>query len=61
MCWLASQVKPTDEDFKEHELSIKEFADLVDVKGDHLYKALDTITHKLMQKIIMIKSLGVFS
>lgn len=57
MCWLASQVKPTDEDFKEHELSIKEFAKLVDVKGDHLYKALDTITHKLMQKIITIRSL----
>jgi len=57
MCWLASQVKQTDEDFKEHELSIKDFAYLLDVKGDHLYKALDTITHKLMQKIITIRSL----
>jgi plasmid replication initiation protein len=57
MCWLASQVKQTDEDFKEHELSIKEFAELIDVKGDHLYKTLDTITHKLMQKIITIRSL----
>jgi plasmid replication initiation protein len=57
MCWLASQVKQTDEDFKEHELPIKEFAKLIDVKGDHLYKALDTITHKLMQKIITIQSL----
>jgi len=57
MCWLASQVNPTDEDFKEHELSIKEFAALVDVKGDHLYKTLDTITHKLMQKIITIRML----
>ena len=55
MCWLASQVKPSDEDFKEHELSIREFAELVDVKGDHLYKTLDTITHKLMQKIITIR------
>ena len=57
MCWLASQVRQDDEDFKEHELSIKEFAELVDVKGDHLYKTLDTITHKLMQKIITIRSL----
>ena len=57
MCWLASQVKLTDEDFKEHELSIKEFAELVDVKGDHLYKVLNTITHKMMQKIITIRSL----
>ena len=58
MCWLASQVKQTDEDFKEHALSIKEFAGLVGVKGDHLYKTLDTMTHKLMQKIITIRSLG---
>lgn len=57
MCWLASQVKQTDEDFKEHVLSIQEFAVLVGVKGDHLYKTLDTITHKLMQKIITIRSL----
>lgn len=57
MCWLASQVKSTDEDFKEHELSIKEFASFLDVKGDHLYKALDTITTKLMRKIITIRSL----
>lgn len=58
MCWLASQVKRTDEDFKEHELSIKDFSALVGIKGDHLYKALDTITHKLMQKIITIRSLS---
>lgn len=57
MCWLASQVNQNDEDFKEHELSIREFAELVDVKGDHLYKTLDTITHKLMQKIITIRML----
>jgi len=55
MCWLASQVKQTDEDFKEHELPIKEFAKLADVKGDHLYKTVDAITHKLMQKIITIR------
>jgi plasmid replication initiation protein len=58
MCWLASQVKQTDKDFQEHELSIKEFAVLVDVRGDHLYKTLDTITHKLMQKIITIREIN---
>jgi len=57
MCWLASRVKSTDEDFKEHELPIKEFAKLVDVKGDHLYGVLNNITHKLMQKIITIRSM----
>ncbi len=58
MCWLASQVKSTDEDFKEHGLSIKEFANLLDIQGDHLYRTLDTITHKLMQKIITIRSIN---
>jgi plasmid replication initiation protein len=58
MCWLASQVKQTDEDFKEHDLTIKNFAELVKVKGSHLYKTLDTITHKLMKKIITIRALG---
>lgn len=57
MCWLASQVKQTDEDFKEHILLIKNFATLIDIKGDHLYENLNIITHKLMQKIITVKSL----
>jgi plasmid replication initiation protein len=57
MCWLSSQAKPTDEDFKEHELPIKDFSYMLDVKGDHLYKTLDTISKKLMQKIITIRSL----
>jgi hypothetical protein len=57
MYWLSSQVKQTDEDFKEHELPIKEFAKLVEARGDHLYKSLDSISHKLMQKIITIKSI----
>ena len=57
MCWLASQVKQTDEDFKEHELTIKDFADLIGIKGDHLYKTVNLVTHKLMQKIITIQSL----
>jgi plasmid replication initiation protein len=57
MYWLASKSKADDENFKEHELPIKEFAKLVDVKGDHLYKELKLITHKLMDKIITIQSL----
>ena len=57
MCWLASQVKQTDEDFKEHTLSIKEFAILVDSSGNALHKTLEGVTHKLMQKIITIRVL----
>lgn len=58
MYWLASQVKISDEDFKEHELPIKDFAKLIGVKGDHLYKDLNIITQKLMQKVITIRSLS---
>ena len=57
MCWLASQVKQMDEDFKEHTLSIKEFAILVDSSGNALHKTLEAVTHKLMQKIITIRML----
>jgi len=57
MCWLASQVKQTDEDFKEHTLSIKDFSRLVDSSGNALHKTLESVTHKLMQKIITIRML----
>ena len=52
--WLASQVKSTDEDFKEHVLSINEFAKLTGVRKDRLYSDLQTITRRLMQRIISI-------
>lgn len=55
MCWLISQIKSTDNDFKEHVLSVKEFACLIEVKGDHLYKVLNEVTTKLMKRIIIIK------
>lgn len=55
--WLASQSQINDEDFKEHELTIKEFAKLVDVRGDHLYKELAIRSKRLMGNVITIKSL----
>jgi len=56
--WLASQVKSTDEDFKEHVLSINEFAKLTGVRKDRLYSDLQTITRRLMQRIISIYPIG---
>lgn len=56
--WLASQVKLTDEDFKEHVLSINEFAKLTGVRKDRLYSDLQTITRRLMQRIISIYPIG---
>lgn len=57
MCWLASQVKQADENFKEHTISIKEFSSLVDSSGNALHKTLELVTHKLMQKIITIRKM----
>ena len=56
--WLASQVTPFDEDFKEHELSIKDFSDLINTQGENLYNRLQSITRRLMQRIITIRPIG---
>ena len=56
--WLSSQVTSFDEDFKEHHLSIKEFADMTNTKGENLYTNLQTITRRLMQRIITIRPIG---
>lgn len=56
--WLTSQIQQTDDDFKEHVLSIKEFAELTDVRGDRLYSELQAITRRLMQRIISIYPIG---
>lgn len=56
--WLASQVTPFDEDFKEHSLSIKDFSDLTNTQGENLYTRLQSITRRLMQRIITIRPIG---
>ena len=56
--WLASQVTMFDEDFKEHNLGVKEFAELTDTKGESLYSNLQSITRRLMQRIITIRPIG---
>jgi plasmid replication initiation protein len=56
--WLASQVTTFDEDFKEHHLGVKEFAELTDTKGESIYSRLQAITRRLMQRIITIRPVG---
>lgn len=56
--WLASQVTPFDEDFKEHSLSIKDFSELTNTQGENLYTRLQSITRRLMQRIITIRPIG---
>ena len=55
--WLGSKVNVDDEDFKEHELSIKEFCDLVGVDCNGMYNRLAKITKGLMEKVIEIKTI----
>lgn len=53
--WLISKVRPDEEDFKKHELSVQEFMDLMELKGHANYKELQKITLGLMKKILVIK------
>ncbi len=53
--WLMSKVRPDEEDFKKHELSVQEFMDLMELKGHANYKELQKITLGLMKKVLVIK------
>ena len=52
---LISFVKPTDEDFMEYELSIKDWAKTLGVSPKGLYQIADEITDALMMKIVSIR------
>jgi plasmid replication initiation protein len=53
--WLISKIQPDEEDFKKHELSVQEFMELLELKGNANYKELQKITLGLMKKILVIK------
>lgn len=53
--WLTSRIQPNDDDFKIHTLSVKEFMDLLELKGKANYKELQKITLGLMKKVLVIK------
>ncbi|WP_338473408.1 replication initiation protein (plasmid) [Niallia sp. XMNu-256] len=52
---LASNIQPTDSDFKTYTLPIKEFTSLLGVKGQHKYSDLKRITKELMQKVFEVR------
>ena len=52
---LASNIQPTDSDFKTYTLPIKEFAILIGVKGQHKYSDLRKVTKELMQKVFEVR------
>lgn len=53
--WLISRIKPEEEDFKVHELSVQEFMNLMELSGNSNYKELQKITLGLMKKVLVIK------
>ena len=52
--WLLTQIKPDDEDFKEHVMDISELARLTMVNVDSRYTELRKITKRLIQRSIEI-------
>ena len=52
--WLLMQIRPDDEDFKQHTLDITEFAELTGVIVDSRYSELRKITKQLMQRVMEI-------
>lgn len=52
---LASMVQPNDEEFKEYEIKIKDFMNLLDVRDEKKYIEIPKITKDLMKKVFEIK------
>ncbi|GAA0748749.1 replication initiation protein [Clostridium oceanicum] len=52
---VISLVQPTDEDFKTYKINIKDFINLLSLKGKSKYCDLPKITKSLMTKVIEIK------
>lgn len=52
---LASNIQPTDSDFKTYTLGIKEFTKLLGLKGTPKYTELRQITKDLMQKVFEVR------
>ncbi|WP_063255334.1 replication initiation protein [Neobacillus niacini] len=52
---LASNIQPTDSDFKTYNLPIKEFNKLLGLKGSPKYSELRQITKEMMQKVFEVR------
>ena len=52
--WLLTQIRPDDEDFKSHQMSISEFSKMIGVEVDNQYSKLRDVTQNLMRRILNI-------
>jgi plasmid replication initiation protein len=53
--WLLSQIKPTDNDFTLHRISIKDFCTIVGVSSNNMYAELQKVTKKLIGRVLTIR------
>ena len=51
---LTSLINREDEDFKTYEIKVKELIDLLDIDSKNIYREIDSITDKLMTKVLKI-------
>lgn len=51
---MVSMIQPHDEDFKDYEISVKEFSEMLALKGKAKYTQMKDITESLMSKTIEI-------
>lgn len=51
---MVSEIQPNDEDFKEYRISLKDFSELLGLKGSTKYTELRNIMDNLMKKTIQI-------
>ena len=55
---IASNIRPTDEDFKTYTFSIKEFTELIGSKSKNMYLEMEKIVKNLMQPFNFINQEG---
>jgi plasmid replication initiation protein len=53
--WLLTQIKPDDEGFKNHQLKVEDFANMVGLRVDAQYEELKKTTLRLMQRVMQIR------
>jgi plasmid replication initiation protein len=53
--WLASQIHPNDEDFKDYQLSINDFSNLIKSQTQPQYKQMRKVFDRLMQRLLTIQ------
>jgi plasmid replication initiation protein len=55
--WIISQIKPDDDDFTKHTISIRDFQKITGVSGNNMHKEIAKITMSLIQRGLSIRDL----